>query len=203
MLLELLVLLSTLAFAGWMHKSKRQQQRTVLLGRQLQPYQIEKQMETLTEGYMRALGESSVERQNSIWALMASTEESLNTQFQRFVLDFAKLDATATQVSTWPLCIPYAEKIAPEAVFDMRKALSIHAHGIERVIQNTHPRSQKDKAFTLTAELFLMQHTCHWFCKSKTVASARMMARHQTSYTQLVNAVSAETRQAYKQLVGH
>jgi hypothetical protein len=203
MLLELLVLLSTLAFGGWLHKSKSQQQRTLLLGRQLQPYQIEKQMEALTEGYMRALGESNVERQNSIWALMAGTETSFNSQFQRFVLDFAKLDAAATQVSTWPLCMPYAEKIAPEAVFDMRKALSIHAHGIDRVIQNNDQRSPKDKAFTLTAELFLMQHTCHWFCKSKTVASARMLTRHQTSYQQLIEAVSAQTRQAYLQCVGH
>ena len=53
----------------------------------------------------------------------------------------------------------------------------------------------------MSAELFLMQHTCHWFCKSKTVASARMMARHQTTYAQLVAAVSPETRRAYGNLV--
>ena len=42
-------------------------------------------------------------------------------------------------------------------------------------------QSPRRKAFTMSAELFLMQHTCHWFCRSKTVASARMMARHKTS----------------------
>ncbi|MDB5878990.1 MAG: hypothetical protein JWQ41_2404, partial [Variovorax sp.] len=51
-------------------------------------------------------------------------------------------------------------------------------------------------------ELFLMQHTCHWFCRSKTVASARMMARHQTSYALLLDSVSPTTRAAYQTLVG-
>ena len=201
MLFEILVLLSTLAFGGWMHKSKLQQQRKDLLGRQLQPYQIEKHMETLTEGYLRALGESSSERQASIWALMASSEVSLNTQFQDFALKFSKQNAESTQVSTWPLYMPYAEKIAPHAVFDMRKILSMHAHGIANAAENKAQRSPKDKAFTLMAELLLMQHSCHWFCKSKTVASARMMARHQTSYPQLIAAVSPETRQTYLMLV--
>jgi hypothetical protein len=47
------------------------------------------------------------------------------------------------------------------------------------------------------AELLLMQHSCHWFCRSKVVASARMLARHQTSYEQLLDAVNPETRRAY------
>ncbi len=203
MTLEFWVLLSILALAGWMHKSKLQQQHKLLLGRQLQPFQIEKMMETLTEGYMRALGETDVARQASIWSMLASTEENLNVQFQHFVLDFAQLDAASTQVSNWPLCVPYADKIAPQSMFDMRKAFSIHGHGLSRAIDNTAQRSPKDKAFIITAELLLMQHSCHWFCKSKTVASARMLARHQTSYPQLLAAVSPETRQAYLKLVGH
>jgi hypothetical protein len=54
----------------------------------------------------------------------------------------------------------------------------------------------------MTAELLLMQHTCHWFCKSRTVASARVMARHQTPYVQIVASVSPETRAAYMALTG-
>jgi len=54
----------------------------------------------------------------------------------------------------------------------------------------------------MSAELFLMQHTCHWFCKSKVVASARMLARHQTAYAQLVASVAPATREAYTALVG-
>jgi hypothetical protein len=47
------------------------------------------------------------------------------------------------------------------------------------------------------AEMFLMQHSCHWFCRSKTIASARMLAQHQTRYEQALDAVSPETREAY------
>ena len=47
------------------------------------------------------------------------------------------------------------------------------------------------------AQLLLMQHTCHWFCRSKSTASVRMQVRHQTSYAQLLAAVSPQTRQAY------
>ena len=70
-------------------------------------------------------------------------------------------------------------------------------------MENSRKQSPKNKAFTLSAELFLMQHTCHWFCRSKTVASARMLARHKTSYAQLLASVSPETRQAYGALVDH
>jgi hypothetical protein len=47
------------------------------------------------------------------------------------------------------------------------------------------------------AEMFLMQHSCHWFCKSRTIASARMLRQHQTSYEQALHVVSPETREAY------
>jgi hypothetical protein len=47
----------------------------------------------------------------------------------------------------------------------------------------------------------LMQHTCHWFCKTKGVASARLLVRHQTAYAQVLDAVGSETRAAYDKLV--
>jgi len=47
-----------------------------------------------------------------------------------------------------------------------------------------------------------MQHSCHWYCKSKAVASARLMARHKTSHAQVLDAVSPETRKAYAGLTG-
>jgi hypothetical protein len=53
----------------------------------------------------------------------------------------------------------------------------------------------------LTAELLLFQHSCHWFCRSKVTANARMMARHKTPHAQLLSSVSAQTREAYLQLV--
>ncbi|MDB5732876.1 MAG: hypothetical protein JWQ03_2771, partial [Variovorax sp.] len=51
-------------------------------------------------------------------------------------------------------------------------------------------------------ELFLKQHTCHWFCKSRTTASARMLARHKTSSKPVLESVDANTRADYRALVG-
>ena len=59
----------------------------------------------------------------------------------------------------------------------------------------------RERAFTLSAELFLMQHSCHWFCRSRTIASARLLARHQTPHAQVLASVSPETRNAYAALV--
>ena len=57
-------------------------------------------------------------------------------------------------------------------------------------------------ADTISAvELFLLQHTCHWYCKSRLVASGRMLARHGTSYHQLLAAVRPRTRADYLALV--
>ena len=79
----------------------------------------------------------------------------------------------------------------------MREALRIHARGICRSIESDAGASRRDRAFAISAELFLLQHTCHWFCRSKWVASARMAALHRTTYQQLVAAVLPQTRSAY------
>ena len=91
--------------------------------------------------------------------------------------------------------------MTPSATVDLRALMKIHAQGIEAVVRNEMGRSPRDKAFMLTAELLLMQHSCHWFCKSKTIASARLLGRHQTSYEQVLAAVSPSTRRAYLQLL--
>jgi hypothetical protein len=82
----------------------------------------------------------------------------------------------------------------------MREALRMHSRGICRAIEE-QGGSPKDRAFAILAEVLLMQHTCHWYCRSKSVASARMVASHRTSYEQLVRAVSPQTRQEYLGLV--
>ena len=46
-----------------------------------------------------------------------------------------------------------------------------------------------------------MQHSCHWFCRSRAVASARMLARHKTSYAHLLACVAPQTRAAYQALI--
>ena len=57
----------------------------------------------------------------------------------------------------------------------------------------------KARAFQLSAELYLLQHSCHWFCKSRAVADARLMLRHQVNHQKVLESVSAATRYAYQQ----
>jgi len=183
-------------------KAQEQRQRIALLGSYLARFQIEKLMENLTEGYLRALDEPDAERRAQIWSMLGTAETELSTQFRRFAQEFAKVWSEKTLVSTLPLAIPHATRFFPRASFDLRQALAIHAEGIAVAAENRRGLSLRDKAYTMSAELFLMQHTCHWYCRSKAVASARMLARHQTHYQQLLEAVSPETRRAYGALVG-
>ncbi|WP_394757753.1 hypothetical protein [Rhodoferax sp.] len=199
--MELLVLFALLAAGAYGVKSREQGRRIVLLGTYLSKYKIEKLMESLTDGYLRALSEDDPERQAQIWHMLDAAEVTLCEQFNRFVIEFSGVDGAQTRVSRLALALPWIDKLLPDSTFDLRQALSIHARGIEQVAQNSRHLTQKNKAFTVSAELFLMQHTCHWFCRSKTVASARMLMRHQTPYAQLLACVSPETRQAYGALV--
>jgi hypothetical protein len=168
-----------------------------LLGSHLGRFQIEKLMERLTDGYLRCLDETDPERRTQIWNMLASTEQDLSAQFRRFADGFARVDAAEARVSKLPL----ADPLFPLATFDARQAFAIHAKGIENVAANGLGLEPKAKAYMMSAELFLMQHTCHWFCRSKTVASARLMARHQTPYKLAVDSVSPATRAAYQQLI--
>ena len=200
---EIIVLLMLLTgFGVYTLRSKIQKKRIALLGDHLGQYQIEKQMENLTLGYLRALGEADAERQTQIWTLLDSSEQDLCEQFDRFVAGFARVEEDDARVSTLPIFVPEAQRIFPGHTFDMRQALAVHAVGIRRVAKNDEALLPKNKAFTLSAELFLMQHTCHWYCRSKTVASGRMLVRHKTTYAKLLASVSPGTRQAYGALVG-
>ena len=200
--METFTLVTLIVIGAYFVNAQQQRRRIALLGSHLGHFQIEKLMENLTEGYLRCLGEDDPERREQIWRLLDTTEEKLSGQFDSFAAEFSRVDESEARVSKFPVAIPYVHRLFPGASFDLRKAFAIHARGISDVMKNGAGRSPKAKAFTLSAELFLMQHTCHWFCKSKTVASARMLARHKTSYEQLLDAVSPETRKAYGALTG-
>jgi hypothetical protein len=200
--MDLFLLAMLVAFSAWAIKARDQRRRIALLGSHLARYQIEKHMETLTQGYLRALGEDDPQRSEPIWNMLRSTEQELCNQFNRFVAAFSRAEEADTRVSKLPVYLPFAARLLPNLTFDMRQALAIHARGISQAVEGGGHVSPKAMAFTMSAELFLMQHTCHWFCKSKTVASARMLARHKTSYEQLVAAVGPDTRAAYSELVG-
>lgn len=173
--MDILLLALLLSIGIFVLNGKQQRQRIGLLASHLAQYQI--------------------------WDLLRTTELQLSEQFGQLATEMARVDAALTRVSTLPLALPFADQWWPSASFDLRQAFKIHAEGIERAVRNDAQRAPKDKAFTLMAELFLMQHTCHWYCKSKPVASARLMARHQTGYAQVIDAVDPATRRAYLALV--
>ena len=197
--MEFLSLLFILATGIHWLNTQGQRQRTALLAEQLRPYQIEKHMEQLTSAYMRALGEADAERQQQILQLQEQAEQQLADEFQNLAREFAKLSAPATR--GFKLALPYIDQLSPQFTFDMRRMLEVHAQGIERAVNNREGLGPKDRSFRMMGEMFLMQHSCHWFCKSKTIASARMVAQHQTRYEQALDAVSPETREAYLDVV--
>lgn len=202
--MDLLVSLTLIAISAYMIKSRDQKRRIILLGSYLQKYELEKLMESLSQGYQRALSETDPERRVQIWNLSSSTELALSEQFNRFVTEFARVSEPESRISRLAIAIPYADKLFPAATFDARKLLAIHGKGIARAVhlEHSNDRATKDRAFTLSAEMLLMQHTCHWFCRSKTLASARMLGRHKTTYEQLLAGVAPETLKAYRAVVG-
>lgn len=185
--------------ASWVLKSRLQQQRVALLASFLSPYNIEKHIETVTQGYLRALGEADPGRREQVFNVLRQTEQELCRQLTQLAADVADADPAATRVSKLPVWIPMASRLP--ASFDLRDALRVHARGICRAIEGDGTTSPRDRAFAISAELFLMQHTCHWFCRSKFIASARMLSRHRTSYEQLVRSVLPQTRSEYLGLV--
>lgn len=196
------LLLVMLGIAAYLFaKAQWQRKRLGLLAAHLVHFRIEKLMETVTSGYLRALGEADLSRRSQIFSLLESSEASLSGQFGRFAEEFAKLDGQLTRVSTLSMAVPWADRLLPQASFDLREAFRIHARGIALTLRNEAGRSPRDRAYQMSAELFLMQHSCHWFCRSKAVASARMQLRHGTSYAQVLAAVSPQTRAAFARLV--
>ena len=199
--MDILAIAVLVAIGSFLLRRRQERLRIALLASHLGPFQIEKLMATLSDGYMRALGEPDPERQQRVWDHLRHSERALCEQFDQFAARFGAADAVQTRVSTLPWVIPAADRLFPAAGFDARKAIAIHARGIRRAVFAEPAVSPKHRAFTLSAEMFLMQHTCHWFCKSRAVASARLWARHKTRYAQLFDAVTPDTAREYKALI--
>jgi hypothetical protein len=199
--MDTLDIAAIMAIAMLVVRRRQEQQRIMLLASHLGPFQIEKLMATLSDGYMRALGEGDAERQQQVWEHLRSSELALCEQFDQFAARFATTSEDESRVSTLAWTLPWADRLFPAASFDARKAMTIHAHGIRRAVYADPDLPAKRRAFMLSAEMFLMQHTCHWFCKSRAVASARLWVRHKTRYDQLLAAVTPDTARAYKALL--
>lgn len=180
-----------------------QRRRIALLASVLRSYQIERLMEQLTEGYLRWLDEQDPQRRAPLWNMLLETERSLAGQMAGFARDFAAVPAPQAQVSKLPFGMPYAQQLLPRTrLFDARRLFELHARGLQSAIDNAAHLRDKDRAYMITAELLLFQHSCHWFCRSRPVADARLLARHKTPWRQVVASVSDATRNDYLALVG-
>lgn len=183
------------------HLLRVRYQRThiALLGRHLASLQLERHMETLTQGYTRAIQEKDETRQLQVLASFEQTEHTVATQVQSLADVMQKEGAQATSVGILPFCVPYAERFLPTAVRDFRELLHIHAAGLRHGVENEDRQDAKNRAYHLSAELYLLQHSCHLFCKSRTVANARLLLRHQVHHQKVLESVSAMTRSSYMQ----
>ena len=183
-------------------KNHEQRQRIALLGAHLQRFQLEKLIEGLTEGYLRAFGEADAQRRESVLGMLETTERLLSAQLDDLARALQGLVPVQARISRLPIALPWATRWLPSATVDLREMVRLHATGVAQAIANADGLSRRDQAFRVSAELLLFQHTCHWYCRSRGVASARLLARHRTSHEQVVAAVSPATRQAYLQLIG-
>lgn len=199
--MDLVFLPALLLVALFLANRQQQHQRIIWLARLLQPFEIEKLMEQVSTGYLRALGESDAERSDPIWNNLLGAEQRLSTQLGRLAEQVAREDATQARISRWPVAAALAARWLSANTLDLRPLMALHAQGVAEAVANPEALSRRDQAFRLSAELFLFQHSCHWYCRSQAVASARLLARHQTSHDQVLQAVSERTRQGYRALV--
>ncbi|HUH59142.1 MAG TPA: hypothetical protein VL001_03600 [Candidimonas sp.] len=186
--------------AAWqMLRVRYQRTRIALLGRYLANLQLERHMETLTQGYIRAIREKDEARQLQVLETFHQTERAVAAQIQSLADAMQKDSTQATNVGALPFCVPYAERFFPAAMRDFRKLLHIHAVGLRHAVDNEECWDAKKRAYHLSAELYLFQHSCHWFCKSRGVANARLLLRHQVDHRKVLESVSAVTRSSYLQ----
>lgn len=187
-----------IVFAVWqVLRARYQRTHIALLGRQLANFQLERHMETLTQGYTRAIHEDTESRQIQVLETYAQTERVVASQTQSLASAMQKESAQDTAMGVHAFCIPYIERLLPGWTRDFRALLQLHAAGLRHVVDNAGEWDAKTRAYHLSAELYLFQHSCHWFCKSRAVADARLMLRHQVDHRKVLDSVSDTTRTAY------
>ena len=207
--MDILLAALVVGMVAWSYKARGERERIVLLASHLRQFEIEKLMETLSEGYMRALGEDDAQRRQAIWSLLEPAEKKVAEQLGQLARQFEQVDDARSRVMRpdWPASalLRLAAGTFPSLVarysFDMRQLLALHARAVAQAAADT-TRTRSAKAFTLLAELMLLQHSCHWFCKSRNVASARLLLRHQTPYEKVLASVDGQTLREYLEITG-
>lgn len=195
--MDTVILLLAVAIAWRVLCSRYQRTHIALLGKHLRQFQLERHMETLTQSYTRAIQEKEESRLLQVLATLSQTESAVASQALALASSMDKENREACSILALPFYIPYAEKILPGFTRDFRVLLHIHATGLRYVVNNEAGWDPKTRAFHLSAELYLLQHSCHWFCKSRTVADARLQLRHKVQHQKVLESVSTVTRQAY------
>ena len=89
-------------------KTAEQRQRIALLGGYLQKFQLEKHMEQLIDGYLRALGENDPQRSAPIWSNLESIEAAVREELARLADDLHEVWGERTRVSRWPVAARWA-----------------------------------------------------------------------------------------------
>ena len=79
--------------AGLVLRVQEERARIEHLGAALRPYRIEGLMETLADGYLRALGEADLDRREQVWNALEATEASLVRDLRQFAADLARARA--------------------------------------------------------------------------------------------------------------
>ena len=205
--MELLAAVAALALIVWSMQSRATRGRVRLLALHLQAYEIEKLMQTLNEGYQRALAEDDAQRRRAIWQLLEGSESRLAEQVARLARDLNALPADQARLVKLPLrslSEPLLRLIPAWRsghTVDLRALVELHAKALARAASSNHAASPAQRARAYLAEMLLMQHSCHWFCRSRALACARLLAHHHTSYEQVLESVDPTTREDYLRLV--
>ncbi|MES2784832.1 MAG: hypothetical protein V4684_05160 [Pseudomonadota bacterium] len=124
--MDFLLLLPVALVALWFARARQQRRRIAILTRYLSGHDIEKNIETLSQGYLRALGESEPGRSEQVWGVLRGTEDVLCRQVCKLAEDFAGVEPTATRVSKFPVEV---------------RGIGTHAGQPSHVVRTTRRRS--------------------------------------------------------------
>src|SRR5690606_14136752 len=117
-----------------------------LLAAHLANLRLERHMETLTQGYSRAIREETESRQLQVLDTFSQTERAVAAQVQALADAMQKESAQASGMGAFRFCIPYDERLFPSLARDFRALLRIHAAGLRHVVDNEGSWSPKDRA---------------------------------------------------------
>src|SRR3546814_17870199 len=102
-----------IAVAGRALCLRYQRTHIALLGQHLAGFQLERHMETLTQGYTRANHEEAETRRIQVLETFAQTERTVAAQAQSLADAMQKKRLQAARMGSTSFCLPYAEPFMP------------------------------------------------------------------------------------------